>query len=347
MNSYKVMQDLLSLSEKGEKIMEIKDLYKKNTMESLKLNSILEKIDSQQLYVGEAFKVKGFLSKYAPVVEPKTYFIQSYKLGKIILKEEDGKVFRSAELNVRPCSLPVSKFTSEQEDKTIAFIYSYNGEERFSLQVIDDGINLKVKDDNKFIPIILSENLMYNLSNKEVEMIVKAKAINFKVAEEVYSYRTESFNEIKDYFYNIYNENVVSIILECVEVLDEKKVDVKDELYCFGVEYKVTSDTIKYEELCRKLNSTLNKFSVQWDCNSFGHEKTDIQSKLSHTDIQMNVCKEYVGFYMSIKINDNKDYKRSLEKLKSLVSRVKTRMGDNFIWKITFISDYMKEELFR
>lgn len=268
-------------------------------------------------------------------------------MGKIILKEEDGKVFRSAELNVRPCSLPVSKFTSEQEDKTIAFIYSYNGEERFSLQVIDDGINLKVKDDNKFIPIILSENLMYNLSNKEVEMIVKAKAINFKVAEEVYSYRTESFNEIKDYFYNIYNENVVSIILECVEVLDEKKVDVKDELYCFGVEYKVTSDTIKYEELCRKLNSTLNKFSVQWDCNSFGHEKTDIQSKLSHTDIQMNVCKEYVGFYMSIKINDNKDYKRSLEKLKSLVSRVKTRMGDNFIWKITFISDYMKEELFR
>ncbi|MGU8452284.1 hypothetical protein [Clostridium perfringens] len=349
MNFYKMIVEVLSLFEKGEKIMKFGSIYRKNTMKDIDLKDILKEVDSQNLYLGESFKIKGFLSKYATVEEPKTYFMQSYKLGKIYLEEKGGEFCRSAELKIKPCSMPVVKFkpieNKEQENKIIAFIYSPHAKERFLLE-INEGKTLKVKEENKFIPIILNEDLIYNLSNKEVEMIVKAKAINFKIAEEVYSYKTESFNEIKDYFYNIYNENIVSIILECVELLDEHKVDVKDEVYCFGIEYKVTSKFIKYDELCRRLDNILNKFCFNWDLKGFVHDGIEVVSKISHTDIQMNICGQYVGFYMPIKINDRKNYKHSLEKLRSLISRIMIMMGDNFEWETTFISDYTKEYYF-
>lgn len=336
---------LFSLFDNGGKMEKVKLLYDEVSIKKLKLNEILELADRRKIDIEKSFKVRGYISRLAPIIEPNTYVNQINKVDINSEKIDLEKGEKTWTLSVKPYSLPVTNGYSEN-GKVIAFLYLDEADERFKFAIKDDNINLEIKESNKFIPIRLDEGLIYKYSNKVVELIVKVVVFNPEKVTEIYSYKTNEYKNICSWFYDIYNENIISIALdveEVIKVIEEKKDDNK---ISFAVEYKLVSNKLSASEINDRKNKTIKKFSIN---SSFTKRINEcgIQSVLSYDDIFINTIDEYIGFYTIIDMNNRMDYRNKLRKLESTVLKIKKALGKDIRTDISFISDYNKIDLFK
>lgn len=336
-----IIKELLSLVPslvpKGENVMEFsKKAYNVLKMKELEdIATILERVDEQEIEYGELFIVKGIVSSMAPINEPKTYIDRICEFN----KSEDTTV-----VAIRPYTLPISK-SIEREGKVIAFMYGLEAEAvfEFDCDYTPPG-RLIINNNNKFIPILLDNDLLNKIVNKKVEMKVKVKPISSKKAIEMYSYNNENFNELVEYFYDPYNVNISSFILEVEEVINliEKKVDLGK--YSFGIEYKIKKDdysNIRNEliEACKKV--TLKNISIKALCIS-----DEVAIIPCERNVFININGNYKGFYIQIEANNRSIYRYKIRELQEVVKKVRNELKNLGEIEVSFISEEEKLVIF-
>lgn len=336
-----ILNNLLSLFERGEKVMEIgKNIYNEYNMKRLDIQHILESVDENKIDIDEIFIVEGIISGLAPINEPKTYIDKNYKITDIIDKNKE-KIY---ELTVNSYALPVSKFKSENE-KSIAFLYKEDLKEAFVFDYDKKEDKQILSEHNKFMPILINNDLLVKNLNSKVELKVKIKRINNLEAARIFNYKNEKYNELVNLFYDPYNMKVNSIILEVVEIKSEITKNIDLGRYSFGVEYTVdfrdsiTDINMEMGNACKDIKVEELKFNV------FGVEngKGIVPCK---RDVYVNIFENSIGFYIEIDKNDRNIYRskiRELEKASKIVLKKLKLLGDV---KISFISDEDKKSIF-
>lgn len=330
-----VINELLSLIPKGEEFMEKgKKIYKEINIKKLDISNILQKLDDQEIDIEESFFIEGIISAMAPINEPKTYIESVYKFR----EGTNKKTFFSVE----PYPLPISKYINDK-DKLIAFLYNVDAESAFVFNFEKD--KQTIRDNNKFIPIVIDRNLLNKAINSKVEMKVRIKIVNINEANKIYKYKNEEFKKIVDLFYDPYNINVNSIILEVEEVINiiEKKIDLGR--HSFGVEYKIIKEDYKdieseLIEACRDVS--LKNLKIK----ALGIAGRNISIIPCRKDVYINISDNYIGFYIQIDANNRNSYRNKIKELQEVSKNVvdKLRLKGNV--EISFISEEEKKVLF-
>lgn len=335
-----ILNELLSLLENGVKFIKIsKKFYYEYNIKKLDIQHILEGVDEDSIDIYETFIVEGVISGLAPINEPKTYIDKTYKITDIF-DINNEKIY---ELKVSSYPLPVSKFRCENEN-SIAFLYKGDVEKAFVFDYDEKEKKQILSENNKFIPILINNDLLIKNLNSRVELKVKIKRLNNLDSARLFKYKNEEYNELVNLFYDPYNIKINSIILEVVEIKSEIDKNIDLGKYSFGVEYTVNFNDI--DNIQKEIGNACKDIKVEeLNFNAFGVEKNKgiVPCK---KDVYVNIVENSIGFYVEIDKNDRNIYRnkiRELEKVSKIVLKKLKRLGDI---KISFISDEDKKSIF-
>lgn len=329
-----IVKLLLSFSEKGEKLMsfskKIYKIYDEVTMDIIDIGKILEMVDEQKIEIGKTFIVEGIISNMAPINEPETYMDRSCRFT----NGENGKTI----MKVEAYPLPVSKAIGDDE-KSIAFLYGRNTERAFEFNCDYSNNEIIIKEENKFIPVMINSELLENIKNKKVKMKVKIKKINSDEASKMYSYKNDIFKELIGFCYDPYNIDVNAILLEVEEIINIKENKVDLGKHAFGIEYKISKT--ECENIERELGKACECVRFKpLNLKGLGIGKINIIP--CEKDIYINIKDNYIGFYIKIDANNRILYREKLSELGYVVKKVLTQLKKIGQVEISFISDENK-----
>lgn len=342
-----IIKEILSLSENGEKIMKAKTiLIDKAKTKEIDLMEILDKVNNRELEVGEVIKVKGFLSRYAPIIEPETYHNQVYKFTSKKEFNKRTKLFEVVDyISVLECSPPVmcSNFS---DNNIVAYLYLNEDKDMFNFES-KDGKTLSVNDKNKYIPIVLSLEDYSRLIGNFIEIECVINVIKFN--DKNFLFLTDGYDEIISLFHDKWNENVDTIFLKLKSI---NKIIKNDKFEClninFAVEYSFESNVLDSDELIDMVNIALSKIKIERKLKALGQRmaKKNISCLLSKDDIYVNMYNNKVGFYTVLDIKNSDQYKNKLKKLQTRINKFIGELDYRIKSSITFISDIRKIEIF-
>ena len=333
MNYKKLIKSIFSQFDKGEKVIDMVGTLKECNIKSIDIRYLLEELDMKQININENIKVKGFLTKYAPLYEPTTYIDRCYKMSK-----ESENYF-----SVIPCSPPVILNKSLDEENTIAYLYIENVSRPFEFDS-DDMETLIVEERNKYIPIFIKISDLDIYSEKNVILECSIVKLYHNELEEYCKFRNKEYEEIISLFYDEYNEHIDFIALKCEDILKEdihKNIDLKA---TFLIELELYSEKISDEFIDKEIIKSIEKINPNNSkIKAFYHEDSLVKSYLAKKDVSINVNGKYVGFYVITSLNNRNEYRNSMRELKNIISSFSKNINNNIDINISFISDYRKE----
>lgn len=320
------------------------DIVSDNILKEVSILDLLELLDIREIPTNKNIVINGFLSKYAPIYEPDTYFTKSYKISDII---ENGLTKR--DIVVESLSPPVTRLDTKN-GLNIAYLYMKGADNPFILSNSEDGKNLKVEDKNKYIPIILEQKDLIDLAEKEVRIECSINVIDYKEISELLKFRNEEFRDIYSLFYDMYNDNVYCITLTLENVEKVKDIEFNKLEMVYAVEYNFTLKKIEEIILEKYLISSVNKIinsDCGWEINIQELDGREIKSFLGKDEISININKSKVGFYCKLDIKNRNNIRMKKRELKKLIDKFKSLIKKELDYEITFISDENdKERLF-
>ncbi|CEP45782.1 Uncharacterised protein [[Clostridium] sordellii] len=343
MINMKTIKQLVSLSEKGEKIMEGISIVSDNTIKEVNILELLEKLDTREIPIDKNIIVSGFLSKYAPIYEPDTYYNQAYKISDV--KEEGideyGQYFTLRDLIVEPVSPPVTR-VDIQSGLNIAYLYIRGAEKPFILNTSKDEEGLKVENENKYIPILLEQKDFINLTEREVKIKCSINVINYKEVSKLLGFRNEEFRELYSLFYDMYNENVDCITLNLEDIIEVEDIKLDTLEIIYGVEYNCIPKKLDEKNLKNYIINNINKIintDSGFKLNNRELDGRKIKAFLVKEDIVVNINESKVGFYCKIDMKNRNNMRMKKRELKKFIDKFKYSMKNELDYEISFISD--------
>lgn len=344
MINIKVIKELLSLSNKGEKFVKMINIVNSNKSKEVNILELLEKLDNRELNLDKTIVLSGFLSKYAPIYEPDTYYTSTYKISDIMEKgiDEDGMKFTTRGFLVEPVSPPVSKVDIE-DGLNMAFLYIKETDNPFIMTISEDGKRLKVEDRNKYIPIVLKRKDFLNLAEKEVKIECSINVIDYKKLSNLLRFRNEEFRNIYSLFYDMYNDNIDCITLNIENIIKSKDVNLEELNMVYAIEYRCKSNELEENKLEEYINNSIKKIILndsEWKINKQILDGRQINSFLVKDDIYVNTYKNKIGFYCKINMKNRNNIRAKKKELRKLISKFKNITKKKLSYDITFITDY-------
>ncbi|MCR1952679.1 hypothetical protein NSA50_16765 [Clostridium sp. DSM 100503] len=310
------------------------EVIKEMNIKNIELSDILKLADEQAEEVYKTFKVKGVISNIAPINEPITYIDRVYQFR----NDENNETI----ISVIPYPLPISKCASKEE-KTLAFLYGTDEDSAFEFDCDYEENKLLVNKRNKFVPILIENNLLSSVINKKVKIEVNMIILNSSKINNIYNYRNSEFSELVDLFHDIYNMNVNSIILELEKIIDVEDKKINLGKYSFGVEYKLTNYN------CENIETELVKSCEGVRFKNFKIKLfrfPEIGLIPCEKDVFIHIKDNYIGFYIKIDGSSRNLYRSKIKELEGVIQRVLSELKKIGQVEISFISDEEKKNLF-
>lgn len=329
----KMILELLSKNTKFKEVMEMGEKIKTNiTTKKVSLSDVLLQVNNGEIKIKDQILLKGFLSKYACIEEPITYTSSKF------LHSHDN-VFNN-EIH----SMPVTCSTTFVGDNCLLFLYE-NNQKPFEFNA---GLNNKVTNKNKFIPIIVSKEDYYSFMEKNVELICVCKPMDTSTAMEYFNYRTEEFTEIVRYFADERYEKIPWIYLEALEIHEVKTDDLSELKATFSIEYEMELNGSRdycldkiYDSIEEMFGFVFKKLKL-YDSNGSGV----YCFVTKNNDIQLFMKDHYISFCITVDLLNMQEYSDAIEKLTKCCKDFKNKTKGIKGMKVNYISDERKLRFF-
>ncbi len=309
---------------------------KDTIVKEVSLDKVLEKVNNQELSLGEVVEVSGFFSPYAPVIEPSTYSELIYHIHE---KRIGNKIVGETKLEVKGFAPVVSKIVNE--DKAIGFLYFCDDlkQSPFKYQSHNKR-DLVVSLRNCYIPIILPKECVTSLTNKYVRLSCRINMFSHQKARELFRFDTSEFQKVISLFYDDFSMYVQSLYLDYVSCESCRSQECRDLKINYGVEIKVQSNHLSN----RDVFSEVNGVCVRESLNNYNYRMRDNKRKINQSAIcgglTINWKNDKIGVYRELDLLNQNFYRKQLielfHKVNSIIQNFEEEKFEIFI---TFISD--------
>lgn len=311
----------------------------------IELNKVFEKINSHEIKAGEEIVVKGFLSPYAPIIEPETY---SELINILHEKRIGNKILGDTEINVKPYAPVVSKIIME-EGRALGFLYFVDSPKKspFAYRSLNKK-DLIISSWNQYIPVSMSLEDLNNLSNKFVTLSCCVNIFNHKKAKDIFKFETEEFRQLTSLFYDDFAISVQSLYLNyvsCESFVEHKYPELK---VSYGIEISIQSDFLDEKEINVEVERIFDIVSKNRYNFRIADNKRGVHQSVISGGLTINWIDNQIGVYRELDMLNSGRHRKQLSELFCKVNEIISQFDkEQFRVNLSFISDETHEHLLK
>lgn len=327
----------------GVRIIDMQNFAQNILAPKVNLDEVFKKVNNNEIKLGEEILVKGFLSPYAPVIEPTTY---SEVINILHEKRVGNKVVGDRKLEVKGFAPVVSKVTKDSE--SIGYLYLIDENHSPFEFKSPNKRDLVVSSWNRYIPVSMSTEVLHQLSNKIVTLSCQVKIFNHKKARELFDFKTNEFSQLITLFYDDFALPTQSIYLAYLNCESSKEHNYKELKVSYGVEVEITSDRLTNEELKENIKKVFYEVSKAKDLFYTNNNKRDLYQSIIGGGQSINYKDDKIGVYQEVNISNADAYRVQLKGLLDKINEIIDKLQKNSLdIELTFISDDSVEHLIK
>ena len=344
MNGIKTKRILGEMMESNDKIRKVMELMKEAkdivNVPRVCLSDILLKLNQDEILIDQQIEVSGYLSNAAYFDFPRTYATTSIsdvgdvsKYRREIDKNGEEKMVRDFHFTVKELYPPLFYNVFSEKDEILCFLYEDPNCMKIDIVYEEDKYTIKMNDQNKYIPVVVSQSVFQKFRNKHVKALAYVNIMNRETASMFSENSDSEYKKLIEYFYdpNFMDFKVIYLTLQYIQI--ESMNCISKVYYNYGLEFAFSNTDVSEDIIIKKINQVMKKYAPTENAPSIplGNNRRAyfVKEKFS-----VHYFEKKIGFFSQFSddiMKQHEERKEFFEKINEIVDSIHLKCEVSFI----------------